>query len=57
MLPIDATYHIPDVPTLRELSVRFNVDPRTIVAVIDGRDVRGMAGVRATPAQRGSPLA
>lgn len=31
----------------RKLAVEASVDPRTILAVLDGRQVRGMAGERA----------
>jgi hypothetical protein len=39
-----------DKATIRALSVRASVDPRTIVRVIEGRPVRGMAGQRALAA-------
>lgn len=38
---------LPDVPTLRRLAVLGSVDPRTLVRVLSGQDVRGMAGERA----------
>ena len=36
--------------SIRALAVQASVDPRTIVAVIEGRPVRGMAGHRARAA-------
>lgn len=36
-----------DSATLRRLAVRASCDPRTIVAVAEGRPVRGLAGERA----------
>lgn len=40
----------PDAATLRVLAVRHHVDPRSIVAALAGRPVRGMAGARAAAA-------
>lgn len=40
----------PDLATLRALSVRHSVDPRSILAELGGRRVRGMAGQRARDA-------
>lgn len=37
----------PDASTIRRLAVEADVDPRSIHAVLRGRDVRGMAGRRA----------
>lgn len=39
-----------DKASIRALAVQASVDPRTIVAVIEGRPVRGMAGQRARAA-------
>ncbi|KYF87532.1 hypothetical protein BE17_07250 [Sorangium cellulosum] len=36
-----------DWPTLRQLAVKADVDPRTIAKVLRSEDVRGMAGHRA----------
>jgi hypothetical protein len=40
----------PDAGALRRLADQFQVDPRSILAVVDGRPVRGMAGERARSA-------
>jgi len=40
----------PDAGVLRRLADQFQVDPRSIMAVVDGRVVRGMAGERARSA-------
>jgi hypothetical protein len=37
----------PDWPTLRALSVQFSCDPRSILAALAGKPVRGLAGERA----------
>ena len=44
--------------TLRRLAVRASCDPRTILAIAEGRPVRGMAGERARRAlvEAGYPL-
>ena len=39
-----------DAATLRRLAVEASCDPRTIQAVLDGRDVRGLPGERARKA-------
>ncbi len=38
---------IPDTATIRRLAVEADVDPRSILAVLRRRKVRGMAGHRA----------
>lgn len=43
---------LPDAITLRKLGLEFEVDPRTIIKVIRGEPVRGMAGQRAQRAVR-----
>jgi len=40
----------PDWPTLRALSVQFSCDPRSILAAVEGKPVRGLAGERARAA-------
>jgi hypothetical protein len=45
-----------DAGTARQLAVEANVDPRSIIRVLQGQIVRGSAGARATAALKRAGL-
>lgn len=48
----NAPVALPGMANLRRLAVEFDCDPRSIVKALKGRDVRGMAGARASAAAK-----